>query len=92
LPAHESLFANFLETIAHIGQANRAAVLVFVIAFVLLQIIKKYLPKVPGIIPVSILGIVTGYLVNQGSIPLQIITLSDNFPDLAFRLIEPVQR
>jgi SulP family sulfate permease len=56
LPAHESLFANFLETIRHFWESNRAALGLFAVAFVLLQLIKKYLPKVPGIIPVSILG------------------------------------
>ncbi|MBP7061313.1 hypothetical protein KA037_04115 [Patescibacteria group bacterium] len=58
MPAHESLFANFLETIAHVSQTNWAAFGIFVVAFILLQVIKKYLPKVPGIIPVSMLAIV----------------------------------
>lgn len=90
LPAHESLFANFLETIAHVSQTNWAAFGIFVVAFILLQVIKKYLPKVPGIIPVSMLAIVVWYFIKQGDIPLAVLTLSDNFPDLKFQLIQSV--
>jgi SulP family sulfate permease len=92
LPSHDTLFANFLETIRHISETNLATFILFAFSFVFLQLIKKYFPKMPGIIPVSIVGIIIWYFIKEGSIPFQILLLSDSFPDLAFRLWESVNR
>jgi SulP family sulfate permease len=80
---------NFIETLENIGSANFTSLVVFAIALAMLLAFKRYVKAVPGILPVSVIGIVIGRGAKSGWIPREMLTLSDQFPDLTFQLIAP---
>lgn len=88
LPKHEKFFDNTIESMKHIQQASLATFLVFSIFLVTLFALKKYLPKIPGALILSPIGIALGYFSTIGAIPLQLATLESIFGEIPFKLFE----
>lgn len=92
---HEALYQNVLQTFSQIGETNWLAFLLFLISFVFLQIMKKIAPKIPGAIPLTVIGVALGgiatYLQNIHAWPavLPVVqTIASKFPSLAFSLVD----
>lgn len=65
------------------------SILVFAAFLALILTFKRYIKKVPAVIPAAILGIVFGYL-EANYFPLDIISLQDKFGTFAATLALPV--
>lgn len=86
LPKHERFVANLFESFRHLGNTSWTAVAVFVVFLIGLFILNKLLPKIPGAILLSPLGIVIGYLSSVGHLPFQVDTLGDVFGSISVHL------
>lgn len=92
---HEALYQNVLQTFSQIGETNWLAFSLFLASFVFLQIMKKFVPKIPGAIPLTVIGVALGGLATylQGAhlwptaFPL-VQTIASKFPTLAFSLVD----
>jgi SulP family sulfate permease len=72
----------------HIAQINTTAFAVFAISLALILILKRYVKRVPAIIPVAILGIFFGFA-EKHFFPLNLQLLSDKFGTLHGTLAQP---
>ena len=88
LTQHEHFFQNMLETFAHLGDLSLTAVCYFVIALVILLILAKTSPKLPGAILIAPLGILLGYAAHAGWVQVPLVTLGDKFPDISAKLFQ----
>lgn len=88
LEKHESFFNNLIESFKNIGQSSLSAFSIFTIFLVALLLIKKYLPKIPGALLLSPIGIFFGYLGVNGHLPFNITTLGDLFSKMNFHLLQ----
>ncbi|MDD5376492.1 MAG: SulP family inorganic anion transporter [Candidatus Gracilibacteria bacterium] len=92
---HEAIYQNILQTFSQITETNWLAFLLFALGLVFLLAMKKWVPKIPGAIPLTFIGILIGgvftYLRAHGlwspSLPL-VQTIADKFPTLAFSLVD----
>lgn len=84
LPPHESLFANLIESIKHLGNTSLITLCIFAIFLIGLLIFKRFMPKIPGAILLAPLGIVLGYLSTIRAIPISLQTLGSKFGDINF--------
>lgn len=82
LHKHEKFIENIVETFTHLSQTSAAAFAVFVVFLIFMFIILKYIPKVPGAILLTPIGIVLGYMSSQNMIPFQLDTLQTKFGDI----------
>lgn len=82
LPVHEKFIENVHESFAHIGSFSPVALLVFSIFLVALFAFMKFLPRVPGAIALSPIGIALGYFASNGSLPFTLETLGSKYPDM----------
>ncbi|MCW8917416.1 MAG: SulP family inorganic anion transporter [Gammaproteobacteria bacterium] len=92
---HDAIYLNLLQTFMQIGETNWVAFTLFLLGFSFLLAMKRWVPKIPGAIPLTFIGIAVGalftYLRGQGLWPdnlPQVQTIADKFPSLAFSLIE----
>lgn len=76
--------------VLHIQDANGVILLVFVIFLTLLFLLKKVLPKIPGAIVLSPIGILLGYLAHKGIVQASLPTLGDVFPAMTPQLAQGV--
>lgn len=83
MPMHKKFVYNVLESFKHIPDASGAASSVFFCFFVLLFILLKFLPQVPGIILLTPVGIVLGYLAHQHKLSFNVMTLKDKFGEIS---------
>lgn len=89
LPAHATFFENLMESFRHVGQASASAVAVFAVFLILLFVLRKLFPKVPGALLLSPIGIVLGYLASMGAIPsLKLATLGSVFGTIQFQFFQ----
>jgi len=88
LPAHESFIKNMFESIKHIGQFDMWTVALFGITLCILFAFLKLIPKVPGPIVVSVLGIAIGYLSEHGLLAMQLQTLNTKFGEIGSQIIQ----
>ncbi len=88
LPAHESLVMNIMESLRHAGEAHLPTIGLFLGTLLLLFLILKFIPKVPGPIIAAILGIGIGYLSDTGVLSLGIMTLFSKYGGLKATLIQ----
>lgn len=58
---HKEFLVNTFETFTNLGQTNIPSFLTFIVFLALLLTLKKYLKKIPAVIPISIIGILFGY-------------------------------
>lgn len=82
LPKHEKLLENVFESIKHLNQLSPETVLVFLIFLAGLFFFVKFFPKIPGAIALAPIGILLGYLSIKQIVPLRLLTLGNNYPDL----------
>jgi SulP family sulfate permease len=88
LPKHETFFANLVESFKHVGSASLLSLAVFIIFLTALILLKKYIPKVPGAMLLSPVGILLGYLSITNLLPFKLVTLGNLFNNLNFYLFE----
>ncbi|TSC99857.1 MAG: inorganic anion transporter, sulfate permease (SulP) subfamily protein, partial [Candidatus Peregrinibacteria bacterium Greene1014_49] len=79
LPVHEAFLANIGESLRHIQDAQIAAVAVSLIGLVFLLVWNRYLPALPGPIPLAVIGIVLGFLTSKDLLPFSLQTLQTKF-------------
>lgn len=89
LPVHREFLGNVLESLRNAGQADLPAVTVFVLSLATLFLFLKYLPRIPGPIILSLMGIGAGYLSATGRLPFALQTLSTKYGNLELALINP---
>ena len=91
---HEAIYQNILQTLSQITETNWLPFLLFGLGLTFLLAMKKWVPKIPGAIPLTFIGIIIGgvftYLRVHGLwspvFPL-VETIADKFPTLAFSLV-----
>lgn len=91
LPAHESFFANTVESLRHMAEASPTAFAVFAVFFAGLLLFKKFAPKVPGAIILAPIGIGLGYASTIGGVPFALQTLGGKFGAISFTLVQAHQ-
>ncbi|MBP7927754.1 SulP family inorganic anion transporter [Patescibacteria group bacterium] len=89
LEKHDHLTQNLLESIMHIGQSNIVSVIAFTAFLAFMFLLLKKLPRLPGAIPVAILGIITGLLSKKEILPFNIDVLGDYYPNINAALALP---
>lgn len=87
LPKHEKLALNIWESLQHIGSASVPTILMFLLFLAGLFIVRRFLPKIPGAILLSPLGIIVGYLEKNGTLHFGFKTLGDLFGTLPVHLL-----
>ena len=65
LPVEESIFHNLIETFRFVNDINYISLLLFSLFLFLLFLIKKIKPSVPSIIPVTLIGVLLGYIMES---------------------------
>jgi MFS superfamily sulfate permease-like transporter len=93
LPKAESVIDGFIITLSHLGSINRYAFVLFAVTLASLLIWKRFIKSIPGILPISVIGILIGYLSSNGYIAYPIVTLAQDmvtkqFPALVFQLVD----
>jgi SulP family sulfate permease len=79
LPVHERFFDNVIESFSHIGQADMTTFILFAVALGVIVALKKYVPRIPGVIAVATAGIALGYAAQRGMVSLQVQTIASKF-------------
>ena len=87
LPKHERFFLNVVESFRHIAESSETTVMLFVTFLLLLFLLKRYFPKVPGALILSPFGIVFGYAATSGILPWTVATLGSVFGAIPFELM-----
>ncbi len=75
--------------IANTESVHIPSLLVFAVFLVAILVWKKYVKKVPAVIPAAVLGILFGYL-EATYFPLEIFSLQDKFGSISATLMLPV--
>lgn len=87
LEKHESFLANLWESLHHAGAAHVPTVALFLIGVIFLFAWQKYVPKLPGAIPLAVAGIGLGMLSASGTGIDGLQTLFTKFGDFDTQLI-----
>ena len=82
LEKHEKFVSNLYETTIHISQTSVPAVTIFLLFLAGLFILLKLIPKIPGAILLTPVGIAIGYMSTNKLIPVSLDTLETKFGDL----------
>lgn len=90
LPKHEHLFENIFESIKHFSSISIGTFGVFTVFLIALFVCKRLVPRIPGALLLSPVGIVLGALTSKGILALPLATLGSVFTDIAFRLYIPM--
>jgi SulP family sulfate permease len=85
LPVHHEFLSNVWESVKHLQKSSLAAFLVFITFLSALFIIKKLFKAVPGVVVLSPLGIVFGYLTTSF---LNLETLGSRYGDINVKLFQ----
>jgi SulP family sulfate permease len=88
LPKHEHFFNNVTESILHLSQASFPTFFIFLCFLFSLFILRKLLPKIPGALILSPIGILIGYLGAADLVSFKLVTLQNAFGDIPFKLFE----
>lgn len=83
LVAHEKLIENLYESLIHLNQMNLFAFGLFAIGLIFLLIWKKLGSKLPGVIVLAPIGMVLGYLAQNGFVHVSLQTLYSKFGDIS---------
>lgn len=84
LKGHETFFANLIESFRNIALISWPTFLIFAAFLAVLFILKKFVRSIPGAIILAPVGIILGMLGENGTIPLDLITLGNRFGDISF--------
>ena len=87
IPQHKEVIENLIEIFNNIKSTNLFSLLVFWIGLWFLIVWKKYFPKFPSVIVLTIVWIWLWLLVNKWYFP-SILLLVDKFPQVQFSLFE----
>ena len=79
IPKHEKFIANVIESFKHAGQASAPACIFFITFFLVLLLLRKVIPSIPGAIMVAPFGIAIGYATTIGLLPFHLETLGNKF-------------
>lgn len=82
LEVHEKFFDNLVESLTHLNELSIATFVLFAISLILLFVFMKLSPKFPGVIILTPIGILIGYLCTEGILNFDITTLGSKYPDL----------
>lgn len=88
LPKHETFFSNLIESFKHIGSLSVPTFLVFLTFLGGLFLLRKVIPKIPGALLLSPVGIILGYLQVTGHLSFNLATLGSVFTTIQFKLFE----
>jgi len=83
LPKHSFLIPNLIETLTHRSSINAVSLSIFALWMIFLWWWKKVFPRIPGILPLSLIGIIWWY---SASWYPGLILLQSQFPELHFSL------
>lgn len=87
--SHETFMANVIESCKHMASACPASVIIFIISLILLFILARLLPHIPGAIILSPFAIALGYVVSTKNIGFSVATLQSKFSNLHPHLVIP---
>lgn len=79
LEKHEKFVENVFETFTHLNQTSYASIYIFLIFLVALFVLLKVLPRIPGAIILTPIGILVGYLSSQEMLPFYLDTLQTKY-------------
>ena len=82
IPLHEKFLSNVLETARHINQASISTFLFFLCVLILLFVLKRFFNKIPGIILMTPVCILVGFLSSKSLFPIVLQTLDSKFPNI----------
>ena len=87
LPVHAELLANAWEALKQSAAVSVPTMLLFLSCLLALRFSHRYLPKLPGILLLTPIGLVGGYL---GATKLQLITLGSKYGSITPTLYQPI--
>ncbi|MFA9288846.1 MAG: SulP family inorganic anion transporter [Weeksellaceae bacterium] len=82
LEKHEKFVSNLYETATHLYLTSMPTLAIFLIFLIGLFVLTKLIPKIPGAIILTPIGILLGYLSTNKMIPLSLDTLQTKFGDI----------
>ncbi|MCL5875850.1 MAG: SulP family inorganic anion transporter [Candidatus Dependentiae bacterium] len=82
IPKHEKFIKNVIESFKHIPETSGSTLVLFILFFVLLLLVRKVIPLIPGAIIISPLGILAGYMAERNIIPYYFQTLGNKFGEI----------
>ncbi len=85
LPTHNELIKNLWESVIHMHQGSLETFLIFIIFFVALFFMRKFLPMIPGIVIFSPLGIILGYIAADW---LNLATLGSSYGNVQAKFFQ----
>lgn len=88
LTKHERFINNLYESAMHFGALAWPTVIVFLIFLSSLLILRRLIPKLPGAILLSPVGIALGYIGSTGHLPFKLQTLGDIFGNIGGSLFQ----
>lgn len=83
---HERFIHNLFESFHNLSTVSPPTISVFIVFLAALFVCAKKVPKFPGAIILTPIGILLGYLSVNKIIPLSLTTLGQKYPDIAPRL------
>lgn len=87
IPQHKEIFLNMYEISKNILSTNITSFIVFILWLWFLVIWKKYFPKFPSVIALTIIWIFVWLWVNHWFLP-KMLLLVDKYPELSFKLFD----
>ncbi|MGE4443648.1 MAG: SulP family inorganic anion transporter [Candidatus Altimarinota bacterium] len=87
IPQHKEVLMNLIEVGKNIFHTNIVSVIVFSLGLGFLIVGKKYFPKFPSVIVLTVIGIGIGLLVHNGFLP-KMLLLVDKYPEIKFELFQ----
>ncbi|MFA5916959.1 MAG: SulP family inorganic anion transporter [Candidatus Gracilibacteria bacterium] len=88
IQTHKEVYLNIIEIFKHIGNISFMSLGIFGVGLSFLMVGKRFFPKFPSVIFLTIIGIIIGLLINNGYLPKNILLLSDIFKELTFKIGE----
>lgn len=82
LAVHEKFFDNLIESVTHLSQLSVPSLILFTASLAILFLFAKFLPKLPGVMILTPLGILLGYLTISGILGFDLITLGEKYSNL----------
>ncbi len=91
LKTHERFIENVIESFKNIHNGSLISFSIFLFFAIILFILIKVIPQIPGSVIISIVGIFIGYLTSNKIIPLDLPTLETRFSNLNPKLFLPIK-
>jgi SulP family sulfate permease len=87
LAKRSSVLGNAFQSLMHAHQANFIILGIFISVIAILVIFQNYVKRIPGIIIVTPLSLLLGWLSTRGIIPLSLETLGSEFLDMPSQIM-----